>query len=30
MKASIGSLDISESDRAKIFGGNAAQLYKLA
>ena len=29
MKESIGGLDISEGDRAKIFGGNAAQVYGL-
>ena len=29
MKESIGGLDISEEDRAKIFGGNAARVYGL-
>jgi len=29
MKKALGSLDISESDRAAILGGNAARVYGL-
>jgi aminocarboxymuconate-semialdehyde decarboxylase len=29
MKQALSSLDVSESDKAAIFGGNAAKLYRL-